>query len=164
MIRRAPRPATASPARPRKPPRPRSPFDPKEALRAAHEALGHPPGADLVCHVMLPIRTVSEANAHEHWRKRAKRAKQQRGLAAMVLRTSGAKIPAPPLVVRITRIAPCALDDDNLAGSQKHVRDGIADWLTINDRDPRVQWVYAQTKSAPKSYAVRIEIFRTEST
>lgn len=113
---------------------------------------------------MLPVRTVSEANAHEHWRKRAKRAKHQRGLAVLVMRGHGYKIPAPPLFVRITRIAPRALDSDNLAGSQKHVRDGVADWLGINDRDPRIQWVYAQAKGAPKFYAVRVEVFEALTT
>lgn len=50
------------------------------------------------------------------------------------------------------------LDDDNLAGSAKSLRDGIADRLQIDDRDPRVQWKYAQRKGEPKQYAVEIEI------
>jgi hypothetical protein len=66
--------------------------------------------------------------------------------------------PALPCTIKITRIAPRALDDDNLAGSQKHVRDGIADWLGVNDRDPRVKYEYAQRKGKKQEYAVQIEI------
>ena len=104
----------------------------------------------------IPIRTISEANAHTHWRVRAKRAKEQRGIAAMMLRAVMACRIAPPFVVTITRISPRTLDSDNLAGSQKHIRDGLADQLQINDADPRVEWRYAQEKGT--GYAVRIEI------
>ena len=107
--------------------------------------------------IVIPVRTVSEANAHEHWRKRQRRAKEQRGIVALMLGASHVRPPVP-CVVTITRIAPGKLDDDNLAGSQKHVRDGIADWLGVNDRDPRVKYEYAQRKGKPKEYAVQIEI------
>lgn len=105
----------------------------------------------------IPLRTVSESNAHEHWRVRQRRAKEQRGTTALVMRSLSRPGPLP-LVVTITRIAPRALDSDNLAGSQKHIRDGVADWLGIDDRDPRIEWRYAQERGAPKSYAVRIEV------
>lgn len=55
--------------------------------------------------------------------------------------------PALPCVVLLTRCRPrggVALDDDNLANSLKAVRDQVADWLGINDRDPRAQWRYAE--------------------
>lgn len=99
----------------------------------------------LVC--TIPVRTVSEANSHEHWRVRARRAKEQRGLALLVCRGLGAP-PAPPLTITLTRVGPRSLDSDNLAGSQKHVRDGIADWLGLakHDSDPRLTWLYEQRK------------------
>lgn len=107
--------------------------------------------------ITFPCHTVSEANAHTHWRARQRRAAHQRGLAKLVLR-SQVKPPAPPLKVTLERIAPRALDSDNLAGSQKHVRDGVADWLGIDDRDPRVTWAYLQSKGQPREYAVRVLI------
>lgn len=127
----------------------------------------------MIC-VTIPIRTVSEANRHEHWRARQKRAKGQRDAAGLfvlsesqrVLRKHSTWLLMPhgatywPLEVTLTRIAPRALDDDNLASSQKHVRDGVADALGIDDRDPRVTWSYAQERA--KGYAVRIEIRRRE--
>lgn len=112
--------------------------------------------------VTIPIRTVSEANAHEHWRVRQRRAKQQRETARIVLANVVSSAPTRyaglPLIVTLTRIAPRALDSDNLSGSQKHIRDGVADWLGIDDRDPRIEWRYAQERGAPKTYAVRIEV------
>lgn len=132
--------------------------------------------------VVLPLRTVSEANSHTHWRARQKRAKAQRTAAKLlvfrplvlemkpkpwtnrIFRSGPSELAytkselAYPVIVTITRIAPRELDDDNLAGSQKHVRDGIADALGVDDRDPRVTWRYAQRKGAPKAYAVEVTI------
>lgn len=103
----------------------------------------------------VPVRTVSEANAHEHWRVRQKRAKVQRFYASLLTRVPDHWDKA---IVTLTRIAPRALDSDNLAGSQKHVRDGIADTLGIDDRDPRVEWRYAQRRGKPREYAVEVLI------
>jgi|SRR5690348_1902505 len=102
--------------------------------------------------VHLPLRLESVANLREHWTKRAKRAKAHR-MAALA-------IPAHPLpcVVWIVRIAPRALDDDNLRSAAKALRDGIADRLGVKDNDPRVEWRYLQIRTAPKHYAVVVEI------
>lgn len=124
--------------------------------------------------VVAPIKTVSEANAHEHWRARQKRAKAQRSAAVILTAahaaTAGIVVSsgnyyalAGPMVVTLTRIAPRSLDSDNLAGSAKHVRDGIADALGIDDRNPIVEWRYAQRRGAPKQYAVEIHISPKES-
>ncbi len=108
----------------------------------------------------LAIRTVSEANSHEHWRLRQKRAKAQRSTAGVVilaaLRAPGTRRVTFPATVTLTRLAPSqGLDSDNLAGSQKHVRDGIADALGIDDRDPRVTWLYDQERGP---WGVRVVI------
>lgn len=135
--------------------------------------------------ITLPIRTVSEANQHAHWRARSTRAKCQRSGVALALyrpltpfrralavdayafaerATEGnlaqAKACAVPphVVVTLTRIAPRSLDSDNLAGSQKHVRDGVADALGIDDRDSRVAWCYAQRNGVTREYAVEIVV------
>lgn len=100
--------------------------------------------------VTLPLRLVSGANAREHWAVRAGRAKAHRTACLLV--------PAcdVPCVVTLTRLGPRELDSDNLAISAKHVRDGIADRLGVNDNDPRVVWLYAQERA--KEYGVRVEI------
>ena len=112
--------------------------------------------------VTLPLRTVSEANARGHWTKRAKRAKTQRSITWLALRVPLAESPVRirlrGAVVTLTRIAPRELDDDNLRGSLKACRDGVADALGINDRDPRVEWRYAQARGRVREYAVVVTV------
>lgn len=109
----------------------------------------------------LPIKLESLLNIREHWAKRAKRAKSQRvaGWAHTLATLQRSKVRFPAKI-RITRIAPKPLDSDNLAASAKHVRDGIADALGINDNDPRVEWDYWQEKGNPYTYSVRVEIIQ----
>jgi hypothetical protein len=108
----------------------------------------------LVC-VVVPIRAVSEANSHTHWRLRQQRAKQQRKAAWAYLIAEG-KAPPLPVTVTLTRLAPRELDDDNLHGALKHFRDGVADWFGVDDGDKRYTWVVRQEKS--KTYGVRISV------
>lgn len=66
-----------------------------------------------------------------------------------------------PCIVTITRIAPSrkGLDGgDNANDCAKHVRDGVADALAIDDGGSLVEWRYAQEKGSPKTFRVRIEI------
>lgn len=112
---------------------------------------------------IIPVRTVSEANAHTHWRQRQKRAKEQRQ-AAFVLATTTDLNPmlveqSPAVRVTMTRLAPRKLDSDNLAGSMKHVRDGIADFFCVDDGSEKYDWQYGQEKS--KEYGVRVVITPT---
>ncbi len=112
--------------------------------------------------VVVPLRLVSELNARGHWAKRARRMKQHRQAAAFVVRGAlhGAGVTAP-ITVTITRVAPSnGLDDDNLVGSAKGVRDGVADALGIDDRDPRVTWCYAQRRAKKGDWSVEIRIVR----
>lgn len=95
----------------------------------------------------------------EHWRKRAARAKIHRIDTRMAMLQIGAQGQFQlPAVVLLTRIAPRELDDDNLRGALKAVRDGVADWLGVDDRDKRVRWEYGQAKGGVKQYAVGVEI------
>jgi len=106
--------------------------------------------------VSLPLRTRSLANMREHWAKRAKRSRNERALARLVL--SRSQTPNPPLVVTLTRVAPRKLDTDNLAGALKSVRDGVADWIGIDDGDSRVEWVCSQKPGGVRIYAVEVEV------
>lgn len=107
--------------------------------------------------VTFPCLTVSTLNAREHWSVKAKRAKQNRGETYLQLRcaATGHQVPC---TVSLTRIAPRALDGDNLQASLKNVRDGAADWLKVDDRHPEVTWKYAQRKGKPKEYAVEVTV------
>lgn len=94
--------------------------------------------------VEFPMRLVSLLNVREHWAVRAKRAKKQRETGRKML--AGWAVHNPPLTISITRISPRPLDSDNLAASAKHVRDGIADALGIDDGSPLLTWKYYQEK------------------
>lgn len=67
------------------------------------------------------------------------------GLVRAVL-TSLAGATLPPCTVTFTRVAPGrGLDpEENLPGSCKAVKDELAAILGVDDRDPRVTWVYEQ--------------------
>ena len=116
--------------------------------------------------VRLPLHTVSEANRREHWSKRAKRVREQRGVVCMAFQSAAIDRALPPLQriapieVTLTRVAPRELDDDNLRGALKACRDGVADALKIDDRDPSVRWAYAQERGAVREYAVAIRVER----
>lgn len=105
--------------------------------------------------VFIPVRTVSESNAHEHWRVRQKRAKEQRAFAKMFVAGSP-RLPMP-IMAKLSRVSPRLLDDDNLRGALKHVRDGIADAYGVDDRGPSIKWEYDQRKGKEAGVEVRFE-------
>lgn len=128
--------------------------------RAAADALmavfGYGPGQPVV-EFTVPVRTVSEANGRDHWRVKAKRTKQHRRWAAALCPRH-----ALPCVVTMTRLSAGELDDDNLRSALKAVRDGIADALGVDDRDPRVRWEYGQAKCKRGEFGVRVTIMALE--
>jgi hypothetical protein len=119
------------------------------------------------------IRIFSESNVREHWTKRNRRANGskskkkptvgQRQLVRMMLDLN-AKKPLIPCLIRLVRIAPRKLDQGNIAAALKHVQDGCADWIGIDDRlDTLVKYEYAQDKGDPEEYALRVEITETDA-
>ena len=85
-------------------------------------------------------------NSREHWRVKAKRVAAERTCTSYAL--MGEKKPPIPCSVRLTRIGRGLLDDDNLVGSMKGVRDEIAKWLGVDDRHSEtVRYVYAQKRA-----------------
>ena len=119
--------------------------------------IGVDPGATHVVCVALPIKVRSEANGRDHWRVKARRAREQRMHSAWLLRKAS-RPPAPPLTIALTRIAPRDLDSDNLASGFKAIRDGVADWLGVDDGDKRLTWIYAQRRGAPREYAAEVAV------
>lgn len=107
--------------------------------------------------ILVPIRTVAGLNAREHWQQRSRRVRKEREATAWAL-SRHAK-PQVPCSVLLTRVAPSSgVDDDNLAGAMKGVRDEIAKWLGVDDRDrQRVRYRYAQCRGAKGEWGVRIE-------
>jgi hypothetical protein len=105
--------------------------------------------------VEVPIRVESPNRLHdEHPGSRARRVRAERAAVREAL--AGSRAPPAPWRVRLIRLAPRRLDDDNATASMKALRDEVAAWLGVDDRDPRVRFVVEQERA--KGYAVRIEV------
>jgi len=110
--------------------------------------------------VELPIDTKSEANSRDHWSVKAKRAAKQRRDAKYLcaINLKGFKAPHDStLRVQLVRIAGRKLDDDNLRSALKAVRDGIADYLKIDDGSDKIKWEYEQMY-LPKTKSIMMTI------
>ena len=115
--------------------------------------------ADFFVSVVVPVRIESEANRHEHWRKAWARKQLHRKFAAICLAHIKDRPPAGARVlINMRRIAPRLLDDDNLVSGFKALRDGVADWLGIDDGSPLLTWQCEQSKGAPKTYAAHVVV------
>lgn len=100
--------------------------------------------------VLIAYKLGSPANAQRGSSRlvQARRKAQERRLGMLAVSGNRDAVPVLPVTVTIVRIAPRALDDDNLAYAAKAIRDGVADALGVRDNDPRVSWRYAQEKPA----------------
>lgn len=107
--------------------------------------------------VDLPIKTVAGLNAREHYLARSRRVRKERGAAHLTVKHKQGK-PDLPVIVTMIRLSAGKLDDDNLLGACKGIRDGIADAYGIADNDPRITWRYDQERCARGKFGVRIEV------
>jgi len=112
--------------------------------------------------VVIPMRTYSKLNERVHWSRAAKIAKHERREAYFRMREAHPFVLSlldimGPIQIKLTRTGPSRLDDDNLVSSFKNVRDGIADWLKIDDGDPRLVFSYDQERHARWRVIVEIE-------
>lgn len=97
--------------------------------------------------IVVPLRTVSVPNQREHHMAKHRRVKAERKAVAWLL--NGKQLPPPPVVVTLTRLSPhhTPLDDDNLTGALKAVRDEVAKYLGVDDGNTAmVRFVYAQRR------------------
>jgi hypothetical protein len=105
---------------------------------------------------LIPMRTVAEGNAREHWRVRHKRRKREAMTVAMCLaveREPRFPVGAVPHVT-LTRVGKRRMDPDNLASCFKATMDTVARFLGIDDG--RISWRFDQ--EIGKDYAVRVYI------
>ncbi len=110
--------------------------------------------------LFLDVKTISELNAREHWRVRKDRASAHRSAAkkgcSNAERDFGRAVKLP-VSVKLCRVGQRKLDGDNLQGALKHVRDGIADWLGVDDGDEsKVSWEYSQRIGKPCGIEVEV--------
>lgn len=98
-------------------------------------------------------------NSREHHLARARRVERERKLTRVFMRgvyRPGNKIQLPA-VIFITSSRRGVIDDDNLAGACKAIRDEIATQLGLDDGDARLHWRYKQEKG--QRWGVRVELF-----
>lgn len=97
--------------------------------------------------LVIPMQTGRGMNSRGHWRVAHKRNLAEQNVVAWEL----CRIPKPaiPCTVLLTRYAPSnGLDDDNLAGSLKNVRDAVATWLGVDDgKRETVRYRYTQARA-----------------
>ena len=108
----------------------------------------------------VPMCLPSRANLeHTHWH-RAKLVKQQHAKLTLALRVVSK--PKLPVTVHLVRISPRSLDDDNLRGAFKAVRDCLATWMGLeDDKGPEARWLYDQARDPQKRtgyQAIRLAI------
>lgn len=122
----------------------------------------------------IPIKTVSEVNSSEHWSKKSARHRMQQFFIRAAFNKESQDIPFP-CIVKMTRLGPRFLDDDNLRSAFKWIRDEISECLIPEkrsfyigtngkprrikgqaDSDPRITWEYDQEKNSIQG--IRIEI------
>jgi adenine-specific DNA methylase len=111
--------------------------------------------------INLPLRTVSAANAREHWSAKARRVKRERTTTRLVCMAELRDLEGIGAArsVTFTRIAPRLLDSDNLASGLKAIRDELAAFLGVSDAPSGgVDWRYEQRRGPPRFYAVEIAV------
>lgn len=113
--------------------------------------------------ITLPIKLVSELNITEHWTIRSKRRRRIR-LSLFLAFLPHKDTITLPCCVTLTRVSARSLDEDNLIGAFKSIRDYVADIIIPGlamgraDVDNRINWIYMQEKGLPKEYRCKIVI------
>lgn len=122
--------------------------------------------------VTLPLKTKPKGNNRQHWRTVWARSKKEREAAYLGLRTQADCVAdgGPPKrtpsksskrtyqVLLVRRSAGRKMDDDNLRDALKAVRDGVADWLELDDGDPRIYWAYRHERCRRGLHEVDINV------
>lgn len=117
-----------------------------------------------VCCLWVPVRTNSALNERGSTKWRGARDARVRGkVASSIAATFQALRIKPPCTVVLVRASSGLLDSDNLWGSQKKVRDAVADVLRVDDADPSVTWVVDQVKCARGASGVFVEVYEPGS-
>ena len=121
-------------------------------------------GPWLTLTVVVPVATRGSLNSREHWAARARRVKREREVVRNFLWSAAESAPwglrGRKTRVTLTRVNGGKMDDDNLPGALKGVRDEVASgWFKWDDADPRFEWVYAQEPGrGPAAVRITFEV------
>ena len=113
--------------------------------------------------VFVPILVYSENRyRRQSWRVTAAITRRQRGHIALALYNHKSRLlqlAEGRVQVTLTQVASRRLDEDNLQGALKAIRDEIAAQLKMDDADSQLRWIYKQeTTSDRRNFGVKIEI------
>ena len=113
--------------------------------------------------VFIPMQTHSENRyRRQAWQVTAAVTRKQRGYVALALynhKRQLLQLAEGKVQVILVRVGARRLDADNLQGSLKAVRDGVAAQLSLDDSDCRISWCYEQeTTTDRREHGVRITI------
>ncbi len=111
--------------------------------------------------VDVPMVTVSESNAREHWSGKYSRANRQQEIVLPVLRSYvGVRPPPVPALITLTLLCPPEVrkrDLDNAWSSVKAVQDAAAlGYFILDDADPRLLFVVRQERG--KGVGIRLGV------
>ena len=111
----------------------------------------------------MATRLSNPLNHSRCWQDRKNIAKNQRTAARFIAaealqRAKFNFFAIPKLRITMTRTGPREMDRDGNVASLKHVQDGIADCLGLNDADKRLDWQYCQGTGAGVKYGVEIAL------
>lgn len=115
-----------------------------------------------IVELILPIRTISEANMSEHWTKKSKRHKTQKKLVWWALNDKRPPT-ITPVTLTLTRISPRIMDFSNLVSSFKWIEDACAEYFHPGLAPGRadgfgdISFIYKQMKGNPNEYKIKIE-------
>jgi len=119
---------------------------------------------ELIAEWILPIKTCSELNKHEHWTVGHKRHFIQKKMVKIRYLQEGIKF-APGCHIILTRMSARLLDDDAVPGSLKWVRDAIADCIIPGLQagradDAKYGLTFEVKQQKAKAQAVKIQIYK----
>lgn len=115
--------------------------------------------------VTIPLQTATETNTRQMWYVVSRGAKKAREVTCLALKGLHVEYPSLIKSAKFTRHGLRLVDDDNLPGTMKRVRDQVAAWIAGNntpdgkgDDSPTcgVAWSYDQVKG--KEYGVVVEL------
>ena len=109
------------------------------------------------CEIEIPHRLVNEANRRDHWSCKADRTKSTRNKVNFALCLCRGLFPSFPCHVTMIRRGPREMDSDGLSRSCKAVRDEVAAFSGIDDRDSN-GWVWEPKQEKCKEYSVVLRL------
>jgi hypothetical protein len=106
----------------------------------------------------VPTQTKNPLNNREHWRKVSRRAAEEKELT-VIAAPKHTRVVLPCVVV-MTRCSQRTMDShDGVRAALKHIADGVAEWVGVDDRESDVlRFQYEQERCPKGQNGVRIRV------